>query len=361
MRYATQVLLLMATTFCVGCGSEDAPSAGSASSATASHAAPSTPPQPKEAVKDDAVGKNASDLPKQLTVDLGGGMKLEMVLIPAGEFMMGSKESSEEQNGTYEKYGMVTSIDAERPPHHVRITKPFYLAVFEVTVGQFRQFAGETGYSTTEERDSRGGWGYDSSTRTFVRKKEFSWRNPGFPQTDDHPVVDVDWNDALAFCKWLSQKEGKKYRLPTEAEWEYACRAGTTTRYYNGDDPERLPEVGNIADAATKAMISGDWLTIKANDGYAFTSPVGRFKPNAFGLYDMHGNAAEWCDDWFDYHYYEQSPTDDPKGPDSGEYHVVRGGSCLDVPQWTRSAYRNTFIGQDLPRTGCGFRIARSL
>ena len=142
------------------------------------------------------------------------------------------------------------------------------------------------------------------------RKKEFdfnekySWRNTGFEQTDEHPVVNVSWNDAVAFCKWLSKKEGKTYRLPTEAEWEYACRAGTTTRYYSGDDPETLAKVGNVADAALKAKFP-DWkYTIKASDGYVFTAPVGKFKPNAFGLYDMHGNAWQWCADWYGEEYY---------------------------------------------------------
>ncbi len=108
-------------------------------------------------------------------------------------------------------------------------------------------------------------------------------------------MVNVSWNDAVAFCKWLSKKEGNTYRLPTEAEWEYACRAGTTTRYYSGDDPETLAKVGNVADATAKAKFP-DWkYTIKASDGYVFTSPVGSFQPNAFGLYDMHGNAWQWC------------------------------------------------------------------
>ena len=132
-------------------------------------------------------------------------------------------------------------------------------------------------------------------------------------------MVNVSWNDAVAFCKWLSKKEGKTYRLPTEAEWEYACRAGTTTRYYSGDDPETLAKVGNVADAALKAKFP-DWkYTIKANDGYVFTAPVGKFKPNAFGLYDMHGNAWQWCADWYGADYYATSPLDDPTGPDSGD------------------------------------------
>ena len=160
-------------------------------------------------------------------------------------------------------------------------------------------------------------------------------------------MVNVSWNDAVAFCKWLSRKEGKTYRLPTEAEWEYACRAGTTTRYYSGDDPETLAKVGNVADAAVKAKFP-DWkFTIKANDGYVFTAPVGKFKPNAFGLYDMHGNAWQWCADWYGPEYYAKSLADDPTGPASGNGRVLRGGS------WYYRPFVHPFrrSRQDLPRT----------
>ena len=154
-------------------------------------------------------------------------------------------------------------------------------------------------------------------------------------------MVNVSWNDAVAFCKWLSKKEGKTYRLPTEAEWEYACRAGTTTRYYSGDDPETLAKVGNVADATFKANFP-DWkYTIKANDGYVFTAPVGKFKPNAFGLYDMHGNAWQWCADRYGADYYAASALDDPTGPDSGPCRVLRGGSWFNGPIYARSADRS--------------------
>ena len=172
-------------------------------------------------------------------------------------------------------------------------------------------------------------------------------------------MVNVSWNDAVAFCKWLSRKEGKTYRLPTEAEWEYACRAGTTTRYYSGDDPETLAKVGNVADATAKAKFP-DWkCTIKASDGYVFTAPVGSFKPNAFGLYDMHGNAWQWCSDWYGEDYYAKSPTDDPTGPDSGDDRVLRGGSWDGRPDFTRSADRD----QEPPNYRgniAGFRVART-
>ena len=172
-------------------------------------------------------------------------------------------------------------------------------------------------------------------------------------------MVDVSWNDALEYCKWLSKKEGKIYRLPTEAEWEYACRAGTTTRYYSGDDPETLAKVGNAADAASKAKFPNGRYTIKANDGYVFTAPVGKFKANAFGLYDMHGNAWEWCADWYGADYYAKSPVDDPIGPASGDGHVLRGGSWGSGAHGARSAERNGCAPRDRDY-GAGFRVART-
>ena len=139
-------------------------------------------------------------------------------------------------------------------------------------------------------------------------------------------MVCVSWNDAAEFCKWLGRKEAKLYRLPTEAEWEYACRAGTTTRYASGDDPEILAQSGNVADATLHAEAPELVPTIAASDGYLFTAPVGRFRPNAFGLYDMHGNAWEWCADWYAADYYAWSEWIDPLGPGVGTERVRRGG-----------------------------------
>ena len=261
---------------------------------------------------------------------------MKLTLIPSGEFMMGSNESAEETTAFFaKKYGQLLTADflnGERPQHRVRITKPFHLGTYHVTRGQFRQFIEDSGYKTDAEKgDNPGAFGYDpkkTGWTAFGFHKDHSWRKTGFEQTDEHPVVNVSWNDAVAFCIWLSKKEGKTYRLPTEAEWEYACRAGTTTRYYSGDDPETLATVANVADAAAKAKFP-DWLrrTTKASDGYVFTSPVGQFKPNAFGLYDMHGNAWQWCADWYSDDYYGKSPADDPNGPATGIWRVLRGGS----------------------------------
>jgi formylglycine-generating enzyme required for sulfatase activity len=145
----------------------------------------------------------------------------------------------------------------------------------------------------------------------------------GFEQTDEHPVVNVSWNDAKAFCDWLGGKEGKTYRLPSEAQWEYACRAGNTTRYCFGDEESGL----------------GEYAWYDKNSG-SRTHPVGQKRPNAFGLYDVHGNVCQWCADWYDDNYYEKSPTDDPAGPSTGTDRVYRGGSRLDDARICRSAYR---------------------
>ncbi|MFO7904895.1 MAG: formylglycine-generating enzyme family protein [Pirellulaceae bacterium] len=227
------------------------------------------------------------------------GMKL--VLIPAGDFMMGSRETPEEVARAVG--GKPAYFTDEQPSHRVRITKPFYLGTHEVTRGQFRQFIDDSGHDP-----------------------EGSWRKVDFEQTDEHPVVGVSWNDATAFCKWLSRKESKTYRLPTEAEWEYACRAGSTTYYFNGDDPEDLALIGNVA--------------IRGSEGYAYTAPVGKFRANGFGLYDMHGNVWEWCADWYDEAYYKDSPSEDPAGPATGSDRVVRGGCWGLTPRYCRSAGR---------------------
>ncbi len=251
----------------------------------------------------------------------------------------------------------------------MRITRPFYLGTYHVTRGQFRQFVADTGYKTDAEIGYKGrkpgGTGWDPDKKEFDSGEKYSWRNAGFEQTDEHPVVNVSWGDAVAFCTWLSKKESKAYRLPTEAEWEYACRAGTTTRYYSGDDPETLAKVGNVADATLKEKVPIWNDIIKASDGYAFTAPVGKFKPNAFGLYDMHGNAWQWCADWYGGKYYllsVPSPANDPTGPDSGDGRVLRGGSWGSGPgpDDSRSAKRGGYSPRSTGKFTFGFRVART-
>uniref|UniRef100_UPI003F4931BF formylglycine-generating enzyme family protein n=1 Tax=Cupriavidus necator TaxID=106590 RepID=UPI003F4931BF len=279
------------------------------------------------------------------------GMKF--VLVPSGEFMMGSSESPDSLAKAYPQYAKerLQALADEAPVHRVRITRPFYLGQYEVTVGQFRRFLEASGYRPESEVDGTGGYGYNpnydprTSARgdTFEgRSPRYSWKNPGFPQGDDHPVVNVTWNDAVAMSKWLSEKEGRTYRLPTEAEWEYACRAGTRTRYHSGEDPQSLLKVANTFDSDTaRNWPKGISFALAGHDGFAFTAPVGSFAPNALRIYDMHGNAWEWVADWYGESYYSESPVDDPKGPESGSVRVRRGGSWHTWSFYARSSYRN--------------------
>ena len=161
--------------------------------------------------------------------------------MPAGTFRMGLPDEDAD--------------DEHKPRHEVRIGA-FYLGVTEVTRGQFRQFVQETKYRTEAERNGKGGWGWKEEGNSLKQDPKFTWLNPGFEQTDGDPVVNVSWNDAVAFCEWLARAEGRTYRLPTEAEWEYACRAGTTTKYFSGDDEESLASVANVADGTAKTRYS---------------------------------------------------------------------------------------------------------
>lgn len=295
---------------------------------------------------------------------------MKFVLIPAGEFMMGSDVPADTFAQTYPQYERKRFLELgdEAPVHKVRITRAFYLGQHEVTVGQFRRFLLASGYQPESEADGSGGYGYNPAYDPTLsargdafegRNPKYSWRNPGFAQDDDHPVVNVTWNDALAMCKWLSQAEGKTYRLPTEAEWEYAARAGTSTQYYTGDDPQSLLGAANIFDAdAAKNWSRWTSYALAGHDDFAFTSPVGSFAPNAFGLYDIHGNAWEWTADWHDDHYYADSPLNDPQGPATGNVRVRRGGSWHTWSFYARSSYRN-WNAPDTRYTLVGMRLLR--
>lgn len=284
--------------------------------------------------------------PKVLTSRATG---MELVRIEPGEFFMGSPEGE-------------TDRDADETRHRVRITKPFYLGKHEVTIGQFRKFVTAKGYKTEAESDGEGGYGFDETSGKFEgRLPKYTWKNTGWAQTDDHPVVNVSWNDAVAFCEWLSKQEGVEYRLPSEAEWEYSCRAGSTNRFAFGEDEKDLAKFGNVADGTAKAKFTNYDFSkaIKARDGYAFSAPVGNFRANAFGLYDMHGNVFEWCGDRYDADYYKASPLEDPKGPAGGSHRVIRGGCWGDSPLFCRSANRYWYAPESrLNRLG--FRVLRS-
>jgi formylglycine-generating enzyme required for sulfatase activity len=172
-------------------------------------------------------------------------------------------------------------------------------------------------------------------------------------------VVNVTWHDAKAMADWLSRTEGATYRLPTEAEWEYACRAGTRTRYSSGDDPATLLKAANVFDAdCMQNWLKWKQFAVSGHDGFAFTAPVGSFAANAWGLHDMHGNVWEWCADWHSETYYAESTVDDPQGPVTGKVRVRRGGSWHTWPFYARSAYRN-WNKPDTRYTLVGMRLLR--
>ncbi len=295
-------------------------------------------------------GSGRKELAREITNSIG----IKLVLIPEGEFMMGNSESVEDLVKSFPQYSSNSlDIQDEYPLHRVRITKPFYFGTCEVTNGQFRQFVEATGYKTQAERKEdddpkgSGGWGFNQTTQKIEgRKTQYNWQKPGFPITDEMPVVNVTWNDVVAFCQWLTTKEGKTYRLPTESEWEYAARAGATTRYVSGDDPEMLAKIANTADAdfserfPNYSLASTD-RSLSSHDGQIFPAPVGSFPPNKFGLHDVHGNVWEWTSDWYDAEYFAKSTVDDPPGPRSGEARVRRGGAWHTVAIWARLSFRN--------------------
>lgn len=306
-------------------------------------------------------GLAAAPLPSTASNALG----MQMVLIPAGEFLMGSEGGLAPWFPGYEPQRLRDLAD-EAPVHRVRLTRAFYMARHEVTVGQFRRFLQASGHVPESVADGSGGYGYNprydpATTRrgdAFEgRDPRYSWQNPGFAQGDDHPVVNVTWNDAQALAAWLSRTEQRRYRLPTEAEWEYACRAGTRSHFHGGDDPASLAATANVFDAdAAVHWPAWQAFALPAHDGFAFTAPVGQFAPNAFGLHDMHGNVWEWTADWHDEHYYARSPVDDPPGPAEGTVKVRRGGSWHTWPLYARCAYRN-WNSTDTRYTLVGIRL----
>ncbi len=300
---------------------------------------------------------------QELVLDLGDKVTLKLVQIPAGKFLMGSSDEEKKAAvkeavaaGVPEKDA--TAVFKEETPHEVTISKPFYMGVTHVTVDQFAAFVKDSGYKTDAEK---AGWsgGLEIKDGKFDVKKVdgCSWRNPSFDQKGDHPVVQVSWNDAQAFCAWLSKKSGKTVTLPTEAQWEYACRAGTKTAYPWGDKPDDGKGWANGLDQSLKKKIPNEegFAFFSWDDGFVFTSPVGSFKANAFGLYDMNGNAWQWCGDR--YGDYEKGPVTDPTGPKAGSLRVLRGGAWGNNPRNCRSAPRRRHY-PDYRLDDLGFRVA---
>lgn len=285
----------------------------------------------------------------------------EMVVIPAGEFIMGTAGS---------EVGRLTN---EGPQREVKISRPFAISRYEITVGQYRQFSEDTG---------RGVRNNNCVVVTGLRGGEpvigKSWEDPNYEQGEDHPVACISWNDSRDFVAWLTEKTGKPYRFLTEAEWEYMARAGTSTRYSFGNDKRELCDYANVPDAAAKIDIESNedwspWLYVDCNDGYGLqTSPVGSYKPNAFGLYDVHGNVWEWVQDCY-YDSFEGAPKDgSARVSETDCERVVRGGSLSAPVSASRSAMRFAGVtelrGEAAERApkewhnfNLGLRIARDL
>ena len=236
-------------------------------------------------------------------VETTNSVGVKMVLIPPGEFLMGAPA------------GNTDATDREKPQHSVRITKPFCVGTTEVTQGQWKAVMGTTPWSSK----THGSTGVD------------------------YPATYVSWYDACEFCRSLSDKENKTYQLPSEAEWEYACRAGTTTKYWFGDDDSQL---SNYA-----------WYDKNAfNIGLNYAHAVGTKQPNPWGLFDMYGNVWEWCDDWYDANFYQQSGKYDPRGFASGSLRANRGGYWSNGPAYCRSANRSS-DSPDRRSEDLGFRV----
>jgi formylglycine-generating enzyme required for sulfatase activity len=271
-----------------------------------------------------ALAAETTNKPEMKTLKNSIGMTF--VYIKPGTFMMGSPASE-------------TGRDNDETQHQVTLTRGFYIGETEVTVGQWRTFARDAGYRTEAET---GGGAKTCIEGKWEKKEGTYWDNPGFAQSDNHPVTCVSWNDAQEFIRRLNQKEGgSRYRLPTEAEWEYAARSGDRQEQYAGTDNE-----SNL----------GDYAWYEGNSG-SKTHSVGQKRPNGLGLYDMSGNVWEWVQDWKG--DYPSDSVTDPAGPLSGLRRVSRGGGWLRDAGLCRSADRNDST-PDYRVSLIGFRLSRT-
>jgi formylglycine-generating enzyme required for sulfatase activity len=272
-------------------------------------------------------------------------LHMSLVLIPPGEFSMGSTDKQIKAATESTKRNKAAHFQSEAPQHRVTLSRPFYMSATEVNIGQYRQFVDATGYRTAMERRAN---------------PPGTWKLPDYTVNDDSPVTLVTWNDAVEFCNWLSDHEGLPrayapdkqdiwktaptigYRLPSEAQWEFGCRAGSAANYSFGDDGGDLPKYG--------------W--VGSNSG-RHAHAVGGLAANPFGLYDMYGNVNEWCNDWYDENYYASSGKVNPEGPKSGTDRVLRGSGWNAVPAFARSAARGS-ISPEQANGIRGFRVIRN-
>ena len=269
----------------------------------------------------------------------------EMVVVPAGSYLMGSPSYERGRLG-----------DEEDPMHEVTIAAPFAIGLYEVTVAEFGRFVDETGYSAGNSCET-----YEGGK---VEDRAWDWRNPSFDQSERHPVACVSWNDAQAYVAWLSRETGEEYRLPSESEWEYAARAGTTMAQPWGEDGSDQCRHANGADASLKerySVLPAAWC----RDEHVHTAPVGSFAANAWGLHDMLGNVSEWTEDCW-HGNYSGAPSDGSAwhGSTGGStgcgLRVLRGCSWFYDPLCLRAAFR--YAGAvGLRDSNNGFRVVQTL
>jgi len=292
---------------------------------------------------------------------------MPFVLIPPGEFDMGGR-STIPGNGATET-GTSQSRAAEFPRHHVKISRPFALGQHEVTVAQFRQFVAATHYKTIAERETATGRALSEGLKQKQRQRLpiFSWQFTGeLPVDENQPVTNISWYDAVAFCEWLSQKEGLTYRLPTEAEWEYSVRAGNGAITDGSKESlELIRQEANISDASGSRAFGEIGVVSQAeaanwDDEFPAQAPVGQFAANALGLHDLSGNVAEWCGDRFGAEYYATSPLENPRGPLNGSSRVVRGASWQSPTVDCRPEFRSDAVPNQA-QLNVGFRVVQEL
>jgi formylglycine-generating enzyme required for sulfatase activity len=269
----------------------------------------------------------------------------EMTVIPAGSFRMGSPHDEADRD------------EDEGPVRTVTIAEPFAIGSYEVTRRQFAAFVDETGH-----RGRTGCLIWSGSELAYTDSN--SWLDPGYEVGDDHPIVCVSWWDAVAYADWLTEKTGHRYRLPSEAEWEYAARGGTQTAYsFPGGGPDEVCSYGNVSDLGARADVP-QWNAVNCNDGVGLgTAPVGSYLPNGFGLYDTIGNVWEWQADCYRDNF-TGAPVDGSAWGHGGNCNAVldRGGGFSNIfPGHLRAANRSRAPSPHVAVYSLGFRLVREL